>query len=127
MKDSDHIKINSVNPLHLIIGEVDGYIEENNGNKYLTFASTDKNQKVVEKYTKLWDEIKYHIQTINADNSGEYEKDYMKIKLNSDDNLPLNKMLKFRMLTIIVRSFFEEDGKYYPQIFLGECMNINEV
>ena len=127
MKDSDHIKINSVNPLYLIIGEVDGYIEENNGNKYLTFASTDKNQKVVEKYTKLWDEIKYHIQTINADNSGEYEKDYMKIKLNSDDNLPLNKMLKFRMLTIIVRSFFEEDGKYYPQIFLGECMNINEV
>ena len=67
---SDYEYINSVNPLYLIIGEVDGYIEENNGNKYLTFASTDKNKKVLEKYTKLWDEIKYHIQTINAGKSG---------------------------------------------------------
>ena len=40
---SDYENINSVNPLHLMIGEVDGYIEENNGNKYLTFTSTDKN------------------------------------------------------------------------------------
>ena len=38
MKGSDHVKINSVNPLYLIIGELDGYIETNNGNKYLTFA-----------------------------------------------------------------------------------------
>ena len=52
----------------------------------------------------------------------EYEKDYMKIKLNSDDNLPLNKQLKFLSATIIVRSVFEEDGKYYPQIFLDECL-----
>ena len=42
MKDSDHVKINRVNPLNLIIGQVDGYIEESNGNKYLTFAYTDK-------------------------------------------------------------------------------------
>ena len=40
---SDYENINSVNPLYLMIGEVDGYIEENNGNKYLTFTSTDKN------------------------------------------------------------------------------------
>ena len=73
MKDSDNVKVNSVNPLYLIIGEVDGYIEENNENKYLTFASTDRNKKVLEKYKKLWDEIKYHIQTINAGKSGEYE------------------------------------------------------
>ena len=97
----------------------DGYIEENNRNKYLTFASTDKNKKVFEKYAKLWDETKYHIQTINASKSGEYEKDYMKIKFNSDDML-LNKILKLHMLTTIVRSVFEEDGKYYPQVFLDE-------
>ena len=92
---SDHENINSVNPLYLIIGNVDGYIEENNGNKYLTFAPTDKNRKVLEKYTKLWDEIKYHIQTRNVEKSGEYEKDYMKIKFNSDDDLPLNITLRF--------------------------------
>ena len=122
MKDSDHVKTNTVNPLYLVIDEVDGYIEENNGNKYLTFASTDKNKKVLEKYAKVWDEIKYHIQTINADKSGEYEKDYMKITFISDNDLPLNKMLKLHMLTIIVRSVFEEDGKYYPHIFLDECL-----
>ena len=68
------------------------------------------------------DEIKCHIQTKNAGKSGEYDKDYMKIKFNSDDDLPLNKILKLHMLTIIVRSVFEEDGKYYPQVFLDECL-----
>ena len=115
------MKILIVYPLYLIIAEVDGYIEENNGKKYLTFASTNKNKKVIETYTKLWDEIKYHIQTRNAGKSGEYEKDYMKIKFNSDVDLPLNKIPKLHILTIIVRSVFEEDCKYYPQVFLDEC------
>ena len=62
---SDYENLSSVNPLYLTIGEVDGYIEENNENKCLTFASTEKNKKVLEKYAKFWDEIKYHIHTIN--------------------------------------------------------------
>ena len=69
-RTSDYENINSVNPLYLIIGEVDGYIGENNGNKYLTFASADKNKKVFKKYINLWDKVKYDIQTINADKSG---------------------------------------------------------
>ena len=115
-------KVNSVNPLYLMIDEVSGYIKESNGNKYLTFASTDNNKKVLEKYAKIWDEIKYHVQTKSAVKSGEYEKNYMRIKFNLDDSLPLNKILKLHMLTIIVRSVLEEDGKYYPQVFLDECL-----
>ena len=46
----------------------------------------------------------------------------MKIKFNSDDDLPLNKILKLHMLIIIVRSVVEEDGRYNPQIFLDECL-----
>ena len=46
----------------------------------------------------------------------------MKIKLNSDNDLPLNKQWKFLSITIIARSVFEESGKYYPQIFLDECL-----
>ena len=46
----------------------------------------------------------------------------MKIRFQSDDNLPLNKMLMLRNLTVIVRSIFEEDNKYYPQIFVDECL-----
>ena len=45
MKDSDHVKINIVIPLYLIIGETDKYIEESNGNKYLTLVSTDRTKK----------------------------------------------------------------------------------
>ena len=57
---------------------------------------------MLEKYARLWDKIKYHIQTINSGKFGEYEKDYMKIKFNSNDDLPLNEILKLYMLTIVV-------------------------
>ena len=46
----------------------------------------------------------------------------MKIKFDSDHNLPLNKTLKFRILTIIIRSIFEKNGKYYPQISLDDTL-----
>ena len=45
----------------------------------------------------------------------------MKIKFNSDDDLPLNKPLKFHMMTIIIRFVFE-DGKLYPQVFLDNTL-----
>ena len=79
-----------------------------------------KTKKLLEKYTKLWDEIKYFIQPINSGKSGGYGKDYIRIKFSSDDDLPLNKILKLHMLTI--RSVFEEDGKYYPHVFLDDCL-----
>ena len=106
VKDSDYVKINSVNPLYLIMNEVDGYFKETNGSKYLTLVSTDKNKEVLTKYTELWDEIKNSIEKIN-NKSGEYGKDLMKIKFNSDDSLPLNKILKLQNMTIIVKSVFE--------------------
>ena len=59
--------------------------------------------------------------TINDGKPGEYGKYFMKIKFNSDDNLPLNKLLKLHNMTIIIRSVFKEDGKFYPQVFLYEC------
>ena len=62
------------------------------------------------------DEIKDTIEKVNNE-TGEYGKDFMKIKFNSDDNLPLNKVLKLHNSTIVVRSVFQEDNKYYPQVF----------
>ena len=59
---------------------------------------------------------------INNNKSGEYEKDYMKIKFDSDDKLPLNKQLKFPSVTTVIRSVFEDDGNYYPQVFLDDCL-----
>ena len=121
MKDSDYVKINSVNPLYLIIDEVDGHFEEKNRNKYLILDSTDKNKEVLIKYTKLWDGIKNSIEKVN-NKLGEHGKDFMKIKFNYDDNLPLNKTIRLLNMIIIIRSVFEEDGKFYPQIYLDKCL-----
>ena len=108
--------------MYLIIGKVDGHIEEKNGSKYLVFDSTDENKEVLKKYTELWNGIKNEIKTRNGGKKGEYGKDFMKIKFDTEDNLPLNKQLKLHMLTIIVRSVFEEGGKLYPQVFLDDAM-----
>ena len=77
---------------------------------------------MLKKYIKLWDESKYLIKTINGGEAGEYGKDFMKIRFELDENLPLNKTLKLHTFTVIVRSVFEEDSNYYPQIFLDECL-----
>ena len=87
--------------------------------KYLNIAFTDSNNEVLEKYAEVWSGIKDQIKKINNSVVGEYGKDYMKIKFDSDDNLPLSTVLKFRILTIIIRNVLENYGKYYPQIFLG--------
>ena len=117
-KIDDCENIYSVNPLYLIIGKVDGHIEEKNGSKYLVFDSTDENKEVLKKYTELWNGIKNEIETINGGKKSKYGEDFMKIKFDTDDNFPLNKQLKLHMLTIIVRSVFEEGGKLYPHVFL---------
>ena len=46
----------------------------------------------------------------------------MKIKFDSDDDLPLNKPLKFHVMTINIRSVFEEDGKLYLQVSLDDTL-----
>ena len=46
----------------------------------------------------------------------------MKIKFNSDYDIPLNKQLYFPTITVIIRNIFGKDGKYYPQSFLGKCL-----
>ena len=54
--------------------------------------------------------------------TGEYGKEFMKIKSNTDDNLPLNKPLKLHLLAIIVRCIFEEDSNFYPHVYSDECL-----
>ena len=46
----------------------------------------------------------------------------MKIKFNTDDSIPLNKIIYFPAIAIIRRSVTQKDGKYYPQLFLNECL-----
>ena len=113
--------INGVNPLHLGITHANGYIEEKGMDKCLVFDSTDENKELLKKYNDVFNGIKDKIKEINSSES-DYEKDYMKIKFNSDDDLPLNKSLKFRLMTITNRCVFEEDGKLYLQVFLDDTL-----
>ena len=110
-----------MNPLYLHITHASRYIEEINQNKYLLFDSIDKNKELLKKYNDVFNGIMDKIKEISNDEC-DYEKDYMKIKFNSDDNLPLNKPLKFHNMTITIRSVFEEDGKLYPQVFLHDTL-----
>ena len=49
-------------------------------------------------------------------------KKKLRIGVNADDDVPLNKSLKFPTLTIIIRCLFQEGKKLYPQIYLDECL-----
>ena len=110
-----------MNPLHLLIYHANGYIEEKAANKYFIFDSTDENKEFLKKHSDVWNGIKNKIEEVSSDEC-DYEKGYMKIKFNSDDELPLNKPLKFHLMTITIRSVFEEDGKLYPQLFLDDTL-----
>ena len=77
--------IYSANPLYLLVNHVSGYIDEKRVNKYLIFDSTEENKELLKKYNDGWNGIKNKIEEVS---SGEcdYEKDYMKVKFNSDDD-----------------------------------------
>ena len=92
----------------------------------MVFASTDKNREALENYTKLWDEIKDKIETINGDNPTKYGKDFMKGRFESNDNLPLGKILNIPVRVVIFKSVFQKDNNYYPQVLLYECLYKHE-
>ena len=108
-KIDDYENIYGVNPLHLIIAHASRYIEEKGVNKYLVFDSTNENKELLKKYNDVFNGIRNKIKKINSDEC-DYEKGYMKIKFNSDDDLPLNKALIFHNITI--RSVFKEDDTF---------------
>ena len=86
------------------VNHASGCIEEKNGNKYLLFDyCVNENKELLKRYADVWDGIK---NKISDTKENDYEKDYMKIKFNSDDDLLLNKPLKFHAMIIIIRSVF---------------------
>ena len=112
--------VNSVNPLYLRIDNASGYIKKINKDKYLIFNDTGKNKELLEKYDDVFSGIMSKI--IKIDDWLEYLKGYKNIKFNSNDNLPLNKPLKFYQMTLTIRCVFSEDNKLYPQVFLDEVL-----
>ena len=116
IKDLKYAKINSVNSLYLIFNKVNGYVEEISGNKYLTLVLTNENKEKIKKYEELWSKIRDLIRSITKNSDNYYEK-YMKIKFNSDDELPLHKTIEIPRMIIVAKAVFYENHKYYPQVF----------
>ena len=113
--------VNSVNPLYLIINRIKGHFEERDGDIYLIINS--ENGYIMQKYQEVFNGIKEIINKINDCNQPiKYDDNYVKIKFNTDDNIPLNKIIYFPTITIIIRSITKKDDKYYPQLFLDDCL-----
>ena len=120
-KIDDCININSVNPLYLRIKNVNGYIEKKGLSKYLVFDSTDENKELLKKYSDVFNGIMSKIRGID-DDWLECAKDYIKIKFSSDNDLPLNKSIKFLLMATTIRCVFKENNKLYPQVFLDDTL-----
>ena len=72
--------------MYLRTDHANGYIEEKGVNKYLIFDSTDENKELLKKYNDVWSRIKNKIEEVSS-GERDYEKDYMNIKFNCDDDL----------------------------------------
>ena len=78
-----------------LVNHASEYINEKKRNKYLIFDDyVNKNKPILKKYADIWGGIKNKIKVVNGGEESNYAKYCMKIKLNSDDDLPLNKRLK---------------------------------
>ena len=120
--DIEYFKnLDGVNSLYLVFNDVDAYFECIDKNKCLVFALTDKNREALENYKELWSEIKDEIEIMKGIEPIKYEKDFMKTRFKSDEDLPLIKMLNIPVCIVIAKSVFEENDKYYPQVHLKDC------
>ena len=81
----------------------------------------NENEEKIKKYEELWIKIKDWTRLVTK-KSDDYDEKYIKIKLDSDDNLPLNKTKEIPVMVIVVRAIFYGNNKYYLQVFLDECL-----
>ena len=101
---TDYEHIHRVNLLYLIIHSATEYFKEKNGEKYLIIDST-------EKYEDVFSGIKSKVETLNGGKELFSQKKYARIGTNTDDDLPLNKSLKFPTFTVIIKCVFQEGRK----------------
>ena len=116
---------NTINPLHFVINRLIGYIEEIKGSsdKYLVVAKSMRNRKINYSFDTIWSHIEHKINPNNFNNK---IKGYDKLRFNSDVDLPLDTLIEFRSLVINVNCVIEKDSKYYPEIYLDECLYVKD-
>ena len=108
--------INSINPFYLRTVDMNGQFEKGKDDAWYLIISDDD---VFKKHVDIFESIKNKVTEKTWD-AVEYDKDYMKIKFESNNILPASKDVNIRMATIIIRAILVQDGKYYPHLFLDD-------
>ena len=111
-------EINSVNPLYLRIKDMKGQFKKGKGDNVwylIIFGDAD----VLRKFANIWKSIRAKIEE-NTGGIVQYDKNYMRIKFESNDNLPTDNVVNIHLATIITRSVFAQNGKFYPELFLDD-------
>ena len=113
-------KINSVNPLYLRTREMKGQFKKRKDDNvwYLIIFGDARGLK---KFANIWKSIRAKIEE-NAGGIVQYDKSYMRIKFESNDNSPADNIVNMHQVTIIIRSVFAQNGKFYPQLFLHDAL-----
>ena len=115
--------IDSVNTLYLYIRSLEGYIEKINNTADRNFVITSKIAK--SKFDIIWKCIENKISNLLKKDKTVSIIDKYKVRFDSDTNLPLNTPITFNNLNLVIRCVIERN-KFYPQIFLEDCV-YNEV
>ena len=100
---------------------VEGFFEIFGGKKCLTIDRTSNNKIFLNKYDKIWAKIIQEIKRQKDYVVVNFEKSILTINFDTENDVPINKMLKFNSLTILITRVFERDGRFYHKIFLNEC------
>ena len=114
---------NIINPFYFVINRLIAYIEkiEESSDKYLVVAKSVRN-----KWGSIENKIEDKINPIPNNYPNIKIKNYDKSRFNSDTNLPLDTLIEFRSLVINVSCVIEKDNKYYPEIYLDECLYVKD-
>ena len=131
--DSEY-KTHSIKPLYLVINHLFGHIEKIKGSSDRYLAVNINNKKIINIFHEIWKYIeqrttadgiwKFVEEKFLFDNENNEIKEYNQFRFSSDLDLPLNTLIEFRALTLTISCVIEKDDKYYPEIYLDECLYV---
>ena len=106
------------NTPYVVFNNITCVFRKSGKDKYLIFCKTQENKRMLENYTKIFDEIKRQIVLITDDDVFLMGKDFMRIKIETDDVLPYNEQINVPVCVMAISSIFKENEVYHPQITL---------
>ena len=126
--------INSISPLYLVVRHLFGRVEKIQGSSDRYLVVDENNKEVINAFDKLWKFIKDEINRLikrndkfTFGNAGNKISEYKKLRFSSDVDLPLDTLIEFHMLTIVINYVIGKGNKYYPEIYLDECLYKSDI